>query len=247
MYAASSGGIASARKLDIVSNNIANVNTVGYKAERLITSEQSFSDTLASKIANNDPSVLIDQKQTPGVIDIATYTDFSQGPIKDTGNPFDVALTSANQFFVVNTPEGEAFTRAGNFTRTVEGALVTQDGYPVLGEGGQISLPPGKVDIASNGAVTVDGGVVGQLRVVSIEDTNQLKRSEGARFVADGDVNATSVPPNLVTGALEMPNVQVVEAMVEMINAQRSFEAYTKSVQTIDELNNRALRGNGQA
>lgn len=242
LYTAASGGLARTRELDIVSNNLANVNTVGFKAQRLITHQQSFNDTLASTIAERDPSAKGDFDRTPGVVSAGTVTDFSQGPIRQTDNPFDVALGEENTFFVVLTPEGEAYTRAGNFTMDGERNLVTADGLPISGSGGQITLPPGKVSIASNGAVQVDGQILDTLRVVRFDDLQQLKRSEGARFVADGAQPQAVDAPNLVPGAVEMPNFNVVQAMVDMITVQRAFESYQKTVRTIDELNEEALR-----
>ncbi len=242
LYTAASGGLARTRELDVVSNNLANINTVGFKAQRIVTHQQSFSDTLASTLSNSDPSAQGDFEQTPGVVTAGTVTDFSQGPIRDTANPFDVALTQPNTFFVVNTPEGEAYTRAGNFTMNTERALVTADGMPVSGGGGQITLPPGKVSIADNGAIKVDGEQVDALRVVRIDEVEKLERVDGTRFkLVDAQAEAID-NPRLITGAVEMPNFNVVEAMVQMIDTQRAFESYQKSVRTIDELNEESLR-----
>lgn len=242
IYAASSGGLQSVRRLEIVSNNLANVNTVGFKAERLQSRQQEFADTLAGTMLDGSARAKGDFERAPGVVSTATVTDFSPGPIESTGNPLDVALRSPNQFFVVTTPEGEHYTRAGNFTVNVEGQLVTQDGLPVVGDGGPISVPPGKVDISASGTVTVGNQNVGRLRVVQFDDLNQLERAAGTRFKISGGNPPQTVEGDLVPGALEQANVGVVDAMVDMINAQKAFEAYTKSVRTIDELNERAVR-----
>ncbi|MCB0345859.1 MAG: flagellar hook-basal body protein [Bdellovibrionales bacterium] len=243
LYTAASGGLARTRELDIVSNNLANVNTVGFKAQRIITHQQSFSDTLASTLSDNDPSAQGDFDRTPGVVTAGTVTDFSQGPIRNTENPLDVALTQPNTFFVVNTPEGETYTRAGNFTLDAERNLVTADGMAVSGGGGQITLPPGKVTIRDNGAITVEGEQVAALRVVRIDDLKSLERTDGARFKLAGGGQAEGIDnPRVIPGAVEMPNFNVVEAMVQMIDTQRAFESYQKSVRTIDELNEESLR-----
>ncbi len=242
IYAASSGGLINARRLDVVANNLANVQTVGFKAERLIAREQAFSDTLASKITTSTARDQLGLEDVPGAVHTGSYTDFSQGPIAANGDPLNVALTESNTFFVVATPNGDAYTRAGNFTLNRDRVLVTADGLPVQGDGGPITLPTGgQGKISSSGVVTVDGAVVGRLRTVKIEDTSTLKRQEGVRFTAAA-AQVEVVPAELVPESVEMPNVNVVEAMVDMINAQRGFEAYTKSVRTIDELNERALR-----
>ncbi len=241
-YVAASGGLAAQRHLDIIGHNLANVSTVGFKAERVVLRQQSFSDTLASTIVDIPARAKGDQSNTPGVVDIATVTDFTPGPIAHTGNPLNVALGEKGQFFVVQTPNGEAYTRAGNFTRDVDGNLVTVDGFPVLGEGGPISLPEGSASITSNGSIMVDNEVIGRLRVVQIEDLQSLKRTEGVRFTLEkGGGKVSVVPASVVPASVEMPNVTAVTAMVEMINATKAFEAYTKTLKTIDELNTKAI------
>jgi flagellar basal-body rod protein FlgG len=241
IYAAGSGGFYSAKRMDIVANNLANANTVGFKAERLVARKQEFADTLASKIAQDYPRAAGDHERTPGVTQIFTETDFTPGPISNTGNGLNVALAKKNTFFVIETPEGERYTRAGNFSVNSQGNLVTADGFNVQGDGGPLTLPPGKPHISSNGTVSVNGEEVGRLRTVRVEDLGQLKRSEGVRFELAGGA-AETVPADVIPESVEMPNISVVESMVEMINAQRGFEAYTKSVVAIDVMNERAIR-----
>ena len=242
LYTATSGGLRNMRQIDVTANNLANVNTVGYKAERLISRQQQFSDTLASMIPGQSPQAQVDHEQTPGVIDLATKTDFTPGPVSTTGNPLDVALRAHGQFFVVQTPNGEAYTRAGNFTLNAEGGLITPDGMPVLGEAGPITLPSGDTKITSSGTIVVDGQAATRLRVVEFADTSGLVRQEGVRFTRQGGPAPVAIEAEVVPGAVEMANVETVEAMVEMISAQRAFEAYTKTAKTIDELNDRATR-----
>jgi len=240
-YVAASGGLHSSRRLDVVADNLANSSTVGFKAQRLVSRQQEFSDTLASRLENASAKAVGDQERTPGVVDLQTMTDFSPGPISYTGDPLNVALPDANTFFAVNTPEGLAYTRAGNFTRNVDGNLVTADGMPVIGDGGPITLPIGSASISSTGAVIVDGETIASLQVTKIDDPSQLERVGNTRFVLKSG-GGTNVPANVVPGSVEMPNVSVVEAMVDMIAANRGFEAYSKTVKSIDELNEVALR-----
>ena len=242
IYAAGSGGFLNLKRIEILSNNLANASTVGFKAERLISRQQEFSDTLASRMGDLPKETGDYFEQTPGAVQIGSETDFSQGPVADTGNPLNVALATANSFFVVQTPKGEAYTRAGNFSLDSGGQLVTPDGMPVMGTAGPISLPQGKSNIDSSGVVSVDGNPVGQLRVVEIDNLKDLRRTEGTRFVAEGGAQAREVPADLIVGAVEMPNISIVEAMVELISANRAFEAYTKTTKTIDDLNERAIR-----
>lgn len=242
VYAAASGGLLQARRLQLVANNLANVSTVGFKAERLVSRQQEFADTLASSIASNAPHAKGDQQRVPGVVDIDSVTDFSPGPVTTTGNPLNVALNNKNQFFVVNTPDGERYTRAGNFTLNAQGTLVTPDGQPVLGEGGPITIQGGSnATISGNGTVSLNGASVGRLRVVEIADLNQLERADGTRFSLKGG-QASPVAANVIPQSVEMPNVEVVPCMIDMISSQRSFEGYTKTLQTMDELTNLAIR-----
>lgn len=244
IYSASSGGLYNTRLLQIVGNNLANANTVGFKAQRLVSREQEFADTLIGLTSPNVYRAKEDHNNTPGVVDIKTLTDFTPGPVEMTGNPLNVALRKQNEFFVVSTQNGERLTRAGNFTLDQNGSLVTQDGQQVIGEGGPITLTPGKTQITSSGAVMVNGEQVGKLRIASVEDFSTLEREEGTRFLIKGGGQSTSVTdPDLVPEAVEMPNLNIVDSMVAMISAHKSFEAYTKSVQTINDLNDRAIRG----
>lgn len=242
IYAATSGGQLNSRRIDIVANNLANVNTVGFKAERLVSREKSFADTLAGSLPITEAekgSI----KQVPEVTDVGTTTDFSPGPVSNTGNALNVALLNPNQFFVVQTPTGEMYTRAGNFSLNAERTLVTADGLPVLGDGGPISLPPaGEARIATNGAVTAGGVTIAKLRVAQIDDLKQLQRSDGVRFKLGQGAQPQTVEPAVIPESVEMPNVQIVQAMIDMVNTQRAFEAYTKTTRTLDELNDRSVR-----
>ena len=243
IYAAASGGLVSQERIDVLANNLANVNTAGFKAQRVQARQQQFEDTLASKMNNTSSRALGDFDRTPGVVDGGTYTDFSAGPVTETGNPLHVALMDEKQFFVVQTPNGPAYTRAGNFSIDTSGNLTSADGLPVNGDGGALTLPQGSARILEDGTVAVGNEVVGKLQIVNIPDPSQLQRSEGSRFVLKAGVQPESVDnASVVPGALEMPNVNVVEAMVEMLSAQKSFEAYTKTATTMDEMNETALR-----
>lgn len=249
LYVAASGGLYNLRQLEVIGNNLANVNTVGFKSQRMVSRQQDFGDTLAKTIANVPARATADISQTPGVVDIATQTDFSPGPISSTGNALDVALVKEGQFFVVQTKDGEAYTRAGNFTLNSEGTLVTPDGQPVAGDGGPIVIAPGATPkILSDGTVFAGGESAGKLRVVEFDKDalSTLERTEGVRFkAAGGQAQARTLSADevsVVPGSVELPNLSIVSAMVDMISAQRSFEAYTKTVQQIDTMSDIAMR-----
>lgn len=244
IYAATSGGLLENRKLEIVANNLANVNTVGFKASRLVARQQEFSDTLTSSIQNISGRAEQDHDHAPGVVDVNVFTDFTPGPVRNTEAPLDAALVKKNQFFVLQTPGGERLTRAGNFTLNSQGILTSQDGHPVLGEGGPIVVVGPSPKVTTNGTVmTEDRQIIGKLRVVEVDKLEGLEREEGVRFKAGQGVNQVPVVnADIVPQSVEMPNVAIVEAMVEMITTQRSFEGYAKSVQTISEMNEVNLR-----
>lgn len=242
LYSAASGGLLESRRLEVVANNLANVNTVGFKASRVVARQQEFGDTLASTINDVASRAQADLKHTPGVVDVEVKTDFTPGPIHTTENPLDAALVDQDKFFVVQVDGQERYTRAGNFTLNSEGTLSTADGKPVLGDGGPIIVTGGSPKITSNGSVMVNGLKAGTLRVVSVADLNQLEKEGGTRFKLKQGAQVTQVPSQVVPGSLEMPNINVVESMVEMISTQRAFEGYAKSTQTIQELHETNLR-----
>jgi flagellar basal body rod protein FlgG len=235
------------RKLEVQNNNLANLNTVGFKGQYVVAETQDFGSTLASTMKNTDPNAAQDFERMPTISGIRTQIDFSQGPIQRTGNPLDAALRNAKDFFVVNTPQGPQYTRAGNFTLSPTGELVTADGFQVQGEGGVITAPSPGVEILANGAVrsgpNAAGGVpniVGRVQVVRFEDTSKLQAVEGARFKALG-VQPVPVEPVVEPQSLEMSNVSAITGMVDLISTNRAFEAYTKAAQSLDSMNQLAI------
>jgi flagellar basal-body rod protein FlgG len=244
IYISTSGGMVAERRIEVVSNNLANVNTTGFKGQRIVSRQQEFADTLASVISTTPKYAVSEHSLTPGVVDITAETDFSMGPMNHTGNPLNVALGESNRFFVVQVGDEELYTRAGSFTLTENREVVTPDGKFVLGADGRITLPAsGAARITENGTVLAGEQVVGKLRVVSIADQSLLERVDGTRFkLAEGGETTEVAEFSLATESLEMPNVSTVGSMVELISASRAFEAYTKTVKTIDEINERVAR-----
>ncbi|MGI6523916.1 MAG: flagellar hook-basal body protein [Bdellovibrionota bacterium] len=246
-YVAASGGILQFTRLDIANNNLANINTPGFKKQVLISKERTFEDTLASQVATDDPFAKGDHLRSPGVSEVGTYTDFSQGAIKETGNPFDVALNNPNDFFVIETEEGLQYTRAGNFTLNAEGALVTSDGYAVQGDGGALVANGTHAEITAAGVLMVDGSNAGRLQVARFEDPQVLEQQGGCRFkLRDGAEGGESVDAELTPQALEMSNVSAVSTMIEVLTTNRGFQLYEKTARTIDEMNNIAVQQIGR-
>lgn len=241
-YVAASGGLLQFRKLEVVNNNLANVNTPGFKRQLLVGQEQTFDQTLAAITAGKDPYAAGDHKRTAPVINIETRTDFTPGPIKPTGNPFDAALQHPNDFFEIETPDGPRYTRAGNFTLNVQGELVNHQGLRVMGDGGPITISRSGASISPDGSVRAAGIEFGKIKVVRMEDTSQLRRDAGTLFVApQGGAAPAQVEAELVPSALEMANVSAVSSVVDLITANRAFDMYTKTARTIDELNQTSI------
>lgn len=242
-YVAASAGLYQFRRLEVVNNNLANLNTPGFKREVLMGDEQTFDQTLASSIASQDPYAKGDHERAPGIVNIRAVTDFAKGPIKNTGNSLDVALREANQFFVINTPEGQQYTRAGNFTLNGEAELVTVDGYTVNGDGGPINGDGVGVAITPDGSLRAGGQELGRIQVVRIENPDSLIRSGNARFsLAPGQ--PAPVPEEtveVIPQALEMSNVTAISSVIEMITASKAFDLYSKSAQSIDQMNQTAI------
>lgn len=245
-YVTTSGGMLQFQKLDILNNNLANINTPGFKRQMLVTGERTFDQTLAATVNLGDPYAQLDYNQTPQVMTPTSYTDFSLGPIRATGNPLDAALSNPKDFFVVAGPDGPQYTRAGSFTLNQEGALVTMDGAEVQGDGGALSVGAGTAAISSNGTVTSNGREVGKLRIVRINDPSTLERIGATRFKMPGGGEGESVDGDLVPGALEMSNVSAISSMVDLVATNRAFQLYEKSAQAIDELNGTAIQTIGR-
>ncbi len=245
-YAAASNGIAQIHKLDLVSNNLANVNTPGFKRQFLISTPQEFEDTLA-QAQNLDETAADDIIRTAGVVNLRTQTDFSPGPIKNTGNVYDVALRNPKDFFVVATPNGLEYTRAGNFTLNANGEMVTHEGYVVQGDGGPITVNGAGATISPAGIVRTSAGEVGRIQVVRFEDTTGLERTAGARFALNGGGAPATVEADLVPQALEMSNVSAITGVLGIISANRAFQAYAKSSEVIDGINQAAISQVGKA
>jgi len=227
-YSALSGMRARLGELDRIASDLANVSTAGYKSERIGVSSA-------------------ERNEFGGLLDAAvdavvgrSKVDFAPGVMKTTGNDLDVAIEGKG-FFVIDTPAGQRYTRAGNFTRRADGLLVTQDGDTVLGEGGEIRLGRGPVSIEGNGTVRSGNQVVGQLQVVDFTETD-LVRESGARFRAVDGAESQPFEGALVPGAIEQANVSAVDRMTALTEVTRGFEMMQRGVSVLmNDLDSRAI------
>ncbi len=226
--------IALQRQMDVVANNIANINTTGFKAETMLYEE------FVMPVARDKDFALLDQ-QLSFTQDWATIHDLAPGSIVQTGNPLDVAL-SGEGFLAVQTPEGERWTKSGALQINAEGTLVDFDGHPVMGDGGEITFDAGETDIMidSTGAISSSAGAKGRLRVVEFDNPQELARA-GDNLFSGGEPQA-AVETRVVQGAIEKSNVSGVGEMTEMIRVQRAYQSIASMVQRQDEIRRTAIQ-----
>jgi flagellar basal-body rod protein FlgF len=212
------------RELDVVSNNVANVNTNGYKADRTLFQEYLKLNAHEDTFSRRDRRVSF-------VNDTGTYRDFSQGPTEQTKNPLDVAI-DGNSFLVVQTAAGERYTRDGGLQINPQGQLVTASGDPVLGTGGPIVFQPTDHDvtISADGTITVLEGTArtdsirGKLRLVSFADAQKLlKQGDNLYSAGEGGAPTQDIKSTVRQGYVEKSNVSSVVEMSRMIEINRTY------------------------
>ena len=230
-------------RMDIMSNSLANVNTVGFKKEG--STSQAYADVMAVKIKDwtetpNTPKKL--GNMSLGVKIGETYTDFSQGSFRTTENTYDLAIGGKGFFNIEFTNKaGETstkYTRDGGFTITKDGYLVTKDGDYVLGENGriQLSTTAGATVFDRAGNNYQDDRLVASLKITDFEDTNYLTHYGETMWDAmEGAVEKEPENTEIFQGFLEMSNASVVKEMVNMITISRQYESNQKMLTTFDE------------
>lgn len=230
------------RQIDVVANNVANVNTTGFKTDRSL-----FEEYLRSPA--NEANFMRPDRRVSFVQDRGTFKDFSPGASEQTKNPLDVAIDGRG-FLVVQTPAGERYTRDGNLQINNQGQLVTQSGYPVLGGSGPIVFQQTdkQINIATDGNVTVLEGinridsVRGKLRIVSFADPQKLVKDGGNLFSAGPGVAAQPDTTSRVNqGYIEKSNVNSVHEMSRMIEITRTYTQVSSLLQQQHELHRTAI------
>lgn len=240
MYSALSGNLAAMRRLDIISNNLANVNTNGFKKEKM-----SFEGLLAGAV--NPPNVPQGRTADPILQKENVYTDYSGGPVIQSGNTLDIAI-DGDGFFAVNTPEGTAYTRQGNFRLSSDGTLVTSDGNPVSGQqGGAIRIQGSRVEIDAAGDVLVDGTSVGRISLVDFEKPYSMTKIGSTLFIpVDPQAIPQPAKSQILQGHVEGSNVDSISEMVQMIETNRYFEACSKVIKGYDDMAAKAANDLGK-
>ena len=249
-YTGASGMNAQQNRLDAISNNLANVDTTGYKRD--IAVSKSFPELLIRRTnfdgVYNIPNGMGSADSAPvignlglGVETNENYTDFSQGSFKITNTKTDISL-SGKGFYVVETPVGERYTRNGTFHLGKEGILETKDGYPVYGEKGIIRLENDRFTVNEDGILlSEEGEEIDRLKVVRFDNERYLKKM-GESLYSENDISGPAhiaegnERPSFLQGYVETSNVNVVNEMVQMIEVNRAYEANQKTITSEDSM-----------
>jgi len=247
MYAAAAGALVAQADADNIANNLANVSTTGFKSTLLQVQANDPMDISRNQSGPNGSTNDSVGALGTGAQVFDTPTSFRQGSLQQTSNPLDLAI-SGDAFFTLQTPQGLRYTRDGSFERNADGLLVTHDGNLVLGQnGGAITLPEGSVNVAQDGTIKVDDQAVGQLSLTRFNAPNALGKVGSNLFYDAGAQPQTATNSLVSQGQLEGSNADVVRSIVDLITAQRWFEANQKSIITEDTATAQALQTVGNS
>ncbi len=243
LYSSTSGMLAQMKNMDTISNNLANVNTSGFKKN--ISVFRSFYDSSINATAGELTSMgtTLQNRDTNSMAIVETsVVDYSAGAVKETGNPLDIAFIG-DGFFELQGADGETFySRAGRFELNQDGEIVNPAGYKLMGEIGPMIIGDGSgaiggkgINIDETGLVTVGDEEVDRVSVIRFVDNNRLQKIGGNLLTNADDANISSEPfeGRLYAGHIEVSNVNPVLEMTEMITTTRAFEAYQKVIRAI--------------
>jgi flagellar basal-body rod protein FlgG len=224
IYTAATGMVAEMNRQNVIANNLANADTVGFKTDNTVS--VPFEELLINAYRKQEVQPI--GKLGLGVFATGEYADFNDGSTIDTGNATDLAI-QGEALFTVATPNGTRYTRAGNFQLDRDGYLITKDGFRVLGEKGPIQVN-GKFSVSRTGEVSTGGAVIDKLRFA--RTAGMTKEGENL-YTATNAVSATNY--QVVQGSLEHSNVNTIRQMVEMITVSRSYDANQRALTAHDE------------
>jgi flagellar basal-body rod protein FlgF/flagellar basal-body rod protein FlgG len=229
------------RELDVIANNMANLNTTGFKADGNVFQEYLMPGARSDRFTGAD-------RRLSFVLDRATWHDLSQGPLQQTGSPLDVAI-DGKAFLAVQTPQGERYTRNGALQINAQGQLVTSQGYQVVGANGPILFQPGDRDIAISreGTITVREGnnlaesQRGKLRLVGFAQPERLEKDGTTMFAAAGQAPQEAPTAGIIQGSIEKSNVSAVNQMTRMLDVTRTYTAVAGILQSEGDLRRTAI------
>ncbi|MDH5325997.1 MAG: flagellar hook-basal body protein [Gammaproteobacteria bacterium] len=234
------------QRLNTISNNLANVNTEGFK--KGIAVQNSFEATMLNTQQLNESYSERAAKahKQRFIANVENLTDFSDGSVKNTGQPLHLAIAGDGMFEVM-TDAGLAFTRKGSFSKDAKGRLVTLSGFPVQGQGGDIRLTTGSPRIDQEGNVWEGKSLVAQLKVVDVKNSRSLQSIGAGLYKASAGLTAGKPESyRIKQGYLENSNVSSMREMVELIETMRHFEASQKVISGYDSVLDTAIRTLGE-
>jgi flagellar basal-body rod protein FlgF len=231
--------MALSHQMDVVANNMANIGTAGYKSEAL-----KFEEYLMPVAEVSDPDG--SSGEISYVLDTELIRNFDTGPLRSTGNPFDVALNGEG-WFVLETENGERYSRNGHFTLDNEGTLVNASGQPVLSLDGTIVLSPDETDftVAPDGTVTTSAGEKGRLRIVNFENESSFSK-EGQNLFDASEQPTEALDFRVAQGFVEESNVVAVTETANMIEVMRAYVSTSKMLEQLADLKKQAIDELGQ-
>ena len=228
------------RKIDILANNMANVNTAGFKSDSVVFEEYLSPTARMTEMKGKDRILSY-------VNDTAMYRDYAEGPMNRTNAELDVAI-KGDGWFVIETDKGNRYTRNGHFKLNTEGLLVTSNGEPVLGLGGPITIPPGEQGIAitQDGTISTNQGIKDRLRVVQFENNALLEKEGELLFSTEQASRPAEGDTAIMQGMIEKSNVQPVLQLTQLIEATRAYVSLAQTLQQSQELRQNAIQQLGR-
>lgn len=248
LYTSGWSMLANTRKLDVITNNMANVNTTAYKKDTVVF--ESFPSVLTNRINDTksplNPSNVIGNMQLSSDVG-EVFTNYTQGQLMQTGSKLDFAINDDNSgqntnpaFFTIGVMNGndnntinEYYTKDGSFTLNANNQLVTKEGYYVMGEKGPITLSNADFTVNEKGEIVQNGQLVDKLRITQFADGTKLRKF-GNNLIQNTDSEVTDFTGSVIQGSIEQANVNVVDEMVDMIAVMRAYEASQKVLQAQD-------------
>jgi flagellar basal-body rod protein FlgF len=222
-YAAVTGLVAKMDALNVAANNLANISTVGYKAQK------EFYKSVTANLKGSPPTGSMNRALNNFGVLGGVSVSLESGALEKTGNDLDVALEGPG-FFTVQTAAGTRYTRAGNFHVDTSGQLVDSSGDPVLGEGGPITLTSGKVSISQNGTISQKGGVLAKLKIVNFA-ADQLSPDGNSLFTAPAEAEKDAASSHVRQGMVEASNMDPVTGSVQLVMVQRNSQMLQRALQ----------------
>lgn len=236
-YNLTSSMVSENRNLNVISNNMTNVSTPGYKSEKYLAT--TFSQELVSRAGNRDGRNSVIGQTDMLKSSNETYTNFENVGSKETGNPLDFAI-EAGGFFRIQTNNGEVYTRNGSFVTDEEGYLFLKGQGRVMGLNGPIQLPTDNISVMDDGSIFAGNQLIDQFAIVDFNDYNELMKNGEGVFIPNPEIENVGQPipvdPQIRQGAVERSNVDALEEMTSMMTSQRSIQSSAQLLKIYDQL-----------